>query len=131
MQRATILWISSVLTCLAAASACAQQVFKCEDRDSVVYQSQPCEGATLRSWDAVPDVIDPAIQAHIESLRSELRPTRRPAVQRRADRRRQAPAVSACERARHGRAAAYEKAGLKRDFKLSSHWDNRVHDACR
>jgi len=29
------------------------------------------------------------------------------------------------------RAAAYAAAGLKRDFALSSYWDNKVHDACR
>ena len=122
--------ITCLLSCLFAVTAQAQQVFKCSDGGTVSYQSLPCDGATLRSWEATPDVVDPATQARIEALRRELRPERRVSGRNRSNRSRQTPAVTACERARRGRADAYAKAGLKRDFALSSHWDNRVHDAC-
>ncbi|MDG2524261.1 hypothetical protein P6166_02665 [Stenotrophomonas sp. HITSZ_GD] len=36
-----------------------------------------------------------------------------------------------CDAVRAQRAAAYEAAGLKRDFAMSSLWDNRVQQACK
>lgn len=121
-----------LLFLFSSGAACAQQVFKCDEgKQRVSYQSQPCPGATLRSWEAAPDVIDPAVEQRIDAMRRELRSTQRSSGTRQRSGRRRAPAVSACEQARRGRSAAYEKAGLKRDFKLSSHWDNRVHSACR
>ncbi|MGH8052633.1 MAG: DUF4124 domain-containing protein [Stenotrophomonas sp.] len=122
--------IAFLLACLFAATAHAQHVFKCSDGGNVSYQSLPCDGATLRSWEATPDVVDPSAQARIESLRRELRPERRASGRYRSSRSSKASPAAACERARSGRATAYAKAGLKRDFTLSSHWDNRVHDAC-
>ncbi|WP_449467062.1 hypothetical protein [Stenotrophomonas humi] len=129
-MRSTIRFILiSLLTCFFVVAAHAQQVFKCSDGGHVSYQSSPCVGATLRSWDATPEAVDPAVQARIESLRRELRPERRTSGRTRSNRPGRSPAT-ACEQARKGRADAYAKAGLKRDFALSSHWDNRVHDAC-
>ncbi|WP_269791630.1 hypothetical protein [Stenotrophomonas sp. Iso1] len=130
MRYVTRLTVITLLTCFFAMTAHSQPVFKCSEAGTVSYQSLPCEGATLRSWDATPDAVAPSMQTRIASLRREARPERRASGRYRSGRSRKAPAATACERARKGRAEAYAKAGLKRDFALSSHWDNRVHDAC-
>ena len=115
---------------LASAAANAQQVFKCNDAGAITYQSAPCQGETLRSWNAVPEqATAPAAQRTSRS--PQARPAARRARQHRGTHATRIPAASACERARRGRDQAYAKAGLKRDFKLSSDWDNRIHDACR
>lgn len=130
MHSAIRFIITCLLSCSLAVTAQAQQVFKCHDGGAVSYQSLPCDGATLRSWEATPDVVDSAAQARIEALRRELRSERRTGGRSRSSRSGKASTATACERARKGRTDAYAKAGLKRDFALSSHWDNRVHDAC-
>jgi hypothetical protein len=107
-----------------------QQVFKCVDDGAVAYQSVPCTGVTEKSWEVA---AEPAASQVVTATRTHgavadgagNRRTRRrePASARR-------PPLDACGKAKAGRDAAYRKAGLKRGFKLSSHWDNRVHDAC-
>ncbi|MFP3786929.1 hypothetical protein, partial [Burkholderia sp. SIMBA_024] len=59
--------------------------------------------------------------------------TRPPVAQRGRppDGRRGVATDDSCESMRAQRAAAYEKVGLKRGFALSSHWDNKVQQACR
>ncbi|SBV35894.1 putative secreted protein [uncultured Stenotrophomonas sp.] len=108
----------------------AQQVFKCVDGGAVMYQSMPCEGVTERSWEIAAEPAAPPVVAATRTRDAVVdgagdRRTRRrePGGARRLP-------LDACERAKAGRDAAYRKAGLKRGFKLSSHWDNRVHDAC-
>ncbi len=112
--------------------ASAQHVFKCETEAGPVYQSAACEGRALARWDAVPEAIDPQVAQRVAALREALDSTHRRAPRSRNRSSRAArPALSACQRERQGRAKAYAAAGLKRDFAMSSYWDNRVHDACR
>lgn len=61
------------------------------------------------------------------------RPRKRSPLRRAPMRRtpRRATGDGSCDSMRTQRAAAYEEAGLKRDFALSSYWDNKVHQACR
>lgn len=102
------------------------QVFKCLDGGQVAYQSQQCAGPPVKVWTVQrlpqtagpPAVPRPATRAAPRSRRTA--PARRNAR----------PAEDACASARKGRDAAFRKAGLKRGFALSSHWDNRVHEAC-
>lgn len=111
----------------------AQQVFKCSTDTGVSYQSAPCDGAPLKTWAAHPETVDVRIQARLRAIDRELRRNRpTPPRQLRSTRSvMRSPLVDdACEQARHGRAQAYAKAGLARDFRLSSHWDNQVHSAC-
>jgi len=141
-----------MLALLAApAGVPAQQVNQCLDGRTVSYQATPCStGQPLKQW---------PLAASVPASRSRLPPTHDPAPsgtfasqaparmrkQRAASAPRTAtirlegrgggkgdPASSAsCESMRAQRAAAYEKVGLKRGFALSSHWDNKVHQACR
>lgn len=130
MRSAIRFIIFGLIVCSFPVNAHAQQIFKCSEGGTVSYQSLPCTGATLRSWQATPDVVTPAAKARDEELRREPRPARRTGGRYRSSRAGKAPTTTACQQARKGRADAYAKAGLKRDFTLSSHWDNRVHDAC-
>jgi len=128
--RMALLRSMGVLLLAMVAPVSAQQVFKCVDDGAVAYQSMPCMGVTEKSWEVA---TEPAASPVVAATRthdvavngSGNRRTRRrePASVRR-------PPPDACEKAKAGRDAAYRKAGLKRGFKLSSHWDNRVHDAC-
>lgn len=127
--------ILGIILFLLAGYSHAQQVFKCVDGKDVSYQSDPCPGAAVKSWDAAP-VSEPsnAEQWRIYRMRRQL-------DQRYANDRGAAASASggmgspnrsnACESARRGRAAAYEVAGVKRDFAMSSYWDNVVHNACK
>ncbi|WP_161808897.1 hypothetical protein [Stenotrophomonas daejeonensis] len=108
----------------------AQQVFKCVDDGAVAYQSMPCMGVTEKSWEVAAEpaaspvvAATPTRDAAVDGSGNRRTRRREPASVRR-------PPPDACEKAKAGRDAAYRKAGLKRGFKLSSHWDNRVHDAC-
>jgi hypothetical protein len=103
-----------------------RQVFKCVDGGQVAYQSLPCAGPPAKAW-TVPRLPLAAGPSRVPrtAMRAEPR-SRRTAPARRNVR----PVDDACATARKGRAMAYRKAGLKRGFALSSHWDNRVHEAC-
>ena len=112
----------------------AQYVYKCETAEGMVYQSAQCAGEPLARWAAVPERLNPDVEQRIQGFRAALssaqrRQARAPATGRGGTRGR-AP-LSDCERERRGWATAYEAAGLKRNFALSSHWDNRVHKVCR
>ncbi|KRG72473.1 hypothetical protein ABB27_00900 [Stenotrophomonas terrae] len=126
-------WILGACLFLVAGYGQAQQVFKCVNGKDVSYQSDPCPGAAVKSWDAAP-VSEPsnAEQWRIYRMRRQL--DQRYANDRGASA--SGGTVSpnrsnACESARRGRAAAYEVAGVKRDFAMSSYWDNLVHNACK
>lgn len=109
-------------------------VYKCQAAGGHSYQSSPCEGLELKRWSIVDTPSGEDARKRLEAIQLELQRGRlsaKPSV--RPGRRRTAPApkASACENARRGRDRAYAKAGLKRDFALSSFWDNKVHQACR
>ena len=123
---------AGMLLLAAAPLAPLSQVFKCVDGGAVSYQSAPCAGVTAKIWTIEPAVAAPA------PLRQRVAPSPRvrPAATESRTRWQGRTATrntgaDACSRAKAGREAAYRKAGLKRDFRLSSLWDNRVHDACR
>ncbi|MGB3393575.1 MAG: hypothetical protein WA956_05000 [Stenotrophomonas sp.] len=128
-----LLGYTGFLLLFAASAVPAQQVFKCVEGDAVSYQSMPCAGMAEKSWEVAPSVAAPVTSrprvdverrgATNAGARNRQRQWRAPVSARSSPR-------DACEKAKAGREAAYRKAGLKRDFKLSSHWDNRVHDAC-
>ena len=113
-------------------AAATQQVFKCIEQGQAVYQSMPCTGVVEKSWQIAPEVAAPASPpARAAPVPNKARPAVARAHNGSRQRSRQRAPVDACARARQGREAAYRKAGLKRDFALSSTWDNRVHEACR
>ncbi|KFA34538.1 hypothetical protein KWI_0116460 [Xanthomonas vasicola pv. vasculorum NCPPB 206] len=123
-----------VLALATAVPVQAQQVHKCRERGQVVYQSAPCtSGHSEKAWAATPV----PEQSNAEKWRLY-----------RIDRQLKARNTSSggdaggatvtdsangstCQSAKASRAAAYEAAGLHRDFALSSYWDNVVHNACR
>ncbi len=106
------------------------QVFKCVEEGRTSYQSMPCDGPPAKTWNVFPQAtVEPGMNAGPRRVarsagRSGLSGVR---LRQRNGR----PRVDACAKAREGREAAYRQAGLKRGFALSSHWDNRVHEACR
>lgn len=112
----------------------AQQVHKCRERGQVVYQSAPCaSGQAEKAWDATPV----PEQSNAEKWR--LYRIDRQLKSRNASSGGYAGGAtvsdsangSACQTAKASRAAAYEAAGVHRDFALSSYWDNVVHNACK
>ncbi|WAH62365.1 DUF4124 domain-containing protein [Xanthomonas hortorum] len=112
----------------------AQQVHKCRERGQVVYQSAPCaSGQPEKAWDATPV----PEQSNAEKWR--LYRIDRQLKSRNAASGSYAGGASlansangsACQSARASRAAAYEAAGVHRDFALSSYWDNVVQNACK
>ncbi|PPU06819.1 DUF4124 domain-containing protein [Xanthomonas arboricola pv. corylina] len=112
----------------------AQQVHKCRERGQVVYQSAPCtSGQAEKAWDATPV----PEQSNAEKWR--LYRIDRQLKARNASSGGYAGGAtvadsangSACQSAKAGRAAAYEAAGVHRDFAMSSYWDNMVHNACK
>ncbi|MBB4133165.1 DUF4124 domain-containing protein [Xanthomonas sp. 3075] len=112
----------------------AQQVHKCRERGQVVYQSAPCaSGQAEKAWDATPV----PEQSNAEKWR--LYRIDRQLKSRNAGAGSYAGGAtvsdsangSACQSARASRAAAYEAAGVHRDFALSSYWDNVVQNACK
>ena len=127
--------LSCLLLIAAVAAPAGPAVYKCATGGAVVYQSEPCIGRELKRWRATPEAVDAAELARLEVLREQLRqgPRGRNGTATR-NLRRQAVAPrpqDVCERTRVARDKAYAKAGLKRDFAMSSGWDNRVQQACR
>jgi hypothetical protein len=117
-----------------AVPAQAQQVHKCRLRGQFVYQSAPCtSGQAEKSWDATPV----PEQSNAEKWR--LYRIDRQLKARNAGTGGYAGGAtvadkannSACQQAKASRAAAYEVAGVHRDFALSSYWDNVVQNACK
>ncbi|WP_305805200.1 DUF4124 domain-containing protein [Stenotrophomonas sp. YIM B06876] len=120
-----------------AATANAQQVHKCVEGGNAIYQSAPCSsGAPVKSWDAHAAADRSVDEVHrLERIRRDLA-VRNPPHDRRRNyrvpgRTTRTVAPTQCEATRAQRAAAYEKAGMKRSFQLSSYWDNRVQQACK
>lgn len=129
---------------LLSAPAAAQEVYRCTRGGEVAYQARPCEGSGAQQrWriavhpppSVSPRPVSPAVVAGAKAGR----PTRRLAPARKMRRpRAQGVAIGVgngdgarCEAVRAQRAKAYERAGLKRGFALSSQWDNRVQQACQ
>ncbi|UXM98799.1 DUF4124 domain-containing protein [Xanthomonas hortorum pv. pelargonii] len=111
----------------------AQYVYKCRQRGQVVYQSEPCVATSPEKvWDATPV----PEQSNAEKWR--LYRIDRQLKSRNSGGGGYAGGAtvadkannSACQTAKASRAAAYEVAGVHRDFALSSYWDNVVHNAC-
>jgi len=126
--------LSCLLLLAAVAAPAGPAVYKCEAGEAVVYQSDPCIGSELKRWRATPEPVDAAALARLELLREQLREGHRSRIRapRKVGRQAVAPRrQDACERVRLARDKAYAKAGLKRDFAMSSVWDNRVQQACR
>ena len=124
-----------------AAPAAAQQIHKCIDEGQISYQDQPCRnGLPAMSWDVLPAPAQPPqTTTRDQHNPSDPRHRRvRPAVRSAADRsvivRNALTTATAprdrCVLAKNQRAIAYDRTGLKRSFQLSSHWDNRVQQAC-
>ncbi|KRG67745.1 hypothetical protein ABB27_09005 [Stenotrophomonas terrae] len=120
---------------IGAAAAQGPAVYKCREGGGVSYQSAPCAGRELKRWAATPESVDAAAELRLQAVREQLskRQAGSPATAARSVRRQPAAprAQDPCERARKGRDKAYAKAGLKRDFAMSSVWDNKVQQACR
>lgn len=124
-----------VLSCLLGGGGEAEPwVYKCQAGADHSYQSLPCDGLELKRWSAAAVPVDEAARKRLEAIQLQLQrdklvvmPSTRPRRQRQAA----APKPSACEKARQGRDQAYAKAGLRRNFAMSSFWDNKVHQACR
>lgn len=134
VKASGVLLIVAVMFAVGMPSTQAQHVFKCAGPAGPFYQSAACEGPELARWDAVPQADDPLLERRLLQIQAELeRSYRRQARTVGKARRRSGPrqTLSPCERERQGRAKAYAAAGLKRDFALSSYWDNRVHQICR
>lgn len=112
----------------------AQQVFKCVSGKQVSYQSQPCPGVAAKAWDAAP-VAEPSNAELWRLYRNRQQLDRQYSADRAAGASSYSiPAQSsnyACESARRSRAAAYEAAGTRRNFALSSAHDNAVQQACK
>ncbi|HVJ39434.1 MAG TPA: DUF4124 domain-containing protein [Stenotrophomonas sp.] len=123
------------------AAVAASEIYRCEDRGQVTYQQAPCaRGKAVRTWPQYETVKPP--QGASQVLAAEGRALARSPSSRRGRNARRASAPgaaigrsrgddAACQTMRRKRAAAYEKAGLKRNFALSSHWDNKVQQACQ
>jgi hypothetical protein len=133
------IWMmSSILALQLAAGQPVHRVFKCMEAGITSYQSAPCTGRQVSSWEVASERADPDIERRLEQLRTELRSRKnagQPALRggSRSGLRsgRGVASPNPCERARSGREAAFKKAGHRRSFQLSSRWDNAVHDACR
>ena len=108
-------------------------VYKCQAAEGHSYQSLPCEGLELERWSAAVAPLDEAALKRLEALQLQLQRAKLAPSGARPGRRRvqAAPKISACENARQGRDRAYAKAGLTRNFAMSSFWDNKVHQVCR
>jgi len=124
------------------AALASAQVHRCEANGQVTYQASPCAGGkAVKTWRLrAPPETSPAGSPLLAA--EGKRPARTSAPRKsRGSRRVSAPGAAigrsrdggdaSCESMRRQRAAAYEKAGLKRNFALSSHWDNKVQQACQ
>ncbi|MFA1721315.1 DUF4124 domain-containing protein [Xanthomonas campestris] len=123
----------AVLALAIVVPAQAQQVHKCRERGQVVYQSAPCaSGQAEKAWDATP-VPEPsnAEKWRLYRIDRQLKARNRSSGYSGGATVPDTANGSVCQRAKAGRAAAYEVAGVHRDFALSSYWDNIVQDACK
>lgn len=108
-------------------------VYKCQEGDHHVYQSTPCADVELKRWTARDGIRQEQGVERVKASRSQSqsnersRGTRISATRLRNN---EGGRIDACAQARKGRERAYAKAGLKRDFAMSSLWDNKVHQAC-
>lgn len=124
-----------VVLLVLAGSASAQQVYKCVNGKQVSYQSAPCPGQAQKAWDATPQAVDPYVEARIEAMRQQQ--AQRTVISSSSGGRSTAHSVSQaanrsrCEQARADRARAYEVAGTRRSFAMSSRWDGIVQNACK
>lgn len=123
------------------ATVAGSDIHQCEEGGNVTYQQAPCtRGKAVKRW---PQHEAPkAPEATGTVLAAQGRPSSRRAPRpSRSARRVSAPGAAigrsrgggdaACASMQRKRAAAYEKAGVKRNFALSSHWDNKVQQACQ
>lgn len=113
---------------LLCAPALAQEAHRCQQGRDVAALATPCIGRG--AWQVA--VHPPPIAGAVVVASRPPSKGRRSRGSRKA----RAPrdgyqAGASCEVVRAQRAAAYEAAGLKRDFALSSRWDNRVQQACK
>ena len=129
--RMPLLRCAGMLLLAATPSAPLPQVFKCVDGGAISYQSAPCAGVAAKRWTIEPVVAAPTPSRQRIAPSSRAKPVATESRTRRQGRAARSTTTDACSKAKAGREAAYRKAGLKRDFRLSSLWDNRVHDACR
>ena len=125
-----------LLSCLFGSSGgeAGPLVYKCKSAEGHSYQSLPCDGSELKRWSADIAPVNEDARRHLEAIQHQLQRDNSAATQAvRPGRRRveAVPKVSACEKARQGRERAYAKAGLRRNFAMSSFWDNKVHQVCR
>ena len=128
--------IFGVVLLVLAGSASAQQVYKCVNGKQVSYQSAPCPGQAQKAWDATPETVDPYVEARIEAMRQQQQARRAVSSSSSGGRSTmhsvsQTANRSRCEQARAGWARAYEAAGTRRSFAMSSRWDGIVQDACK
>ena len=118
------------------------EVHQCEDRGNVTYQATPCaRGKAVKTWRLHEAAAPPSSSQQVLAAEGRSMARKSPPGQSRSARRVSAPGAAigrsrgggegTCESTRRQRAAAYEKAGLKRNFALSSHWDNKVQQACQ
>lgn len=117
----------------ADAEAQESMVYKCLEGERHAYQSTPCLGVELRHWAMPPEVVDGGSMDDRASLRAQSRQgdrSQNPKSSSTRQRNKGGMTIDACTQARAGRDRAYAKAGLKRDFAMSSYWDNKVHQAC-
>jgi hypothetical protein len=124
------------------AAVAASEIHQCEERGNVIYQQAPCtRGAAVKRWPPYEAAKPREVASPVLAAEGRARASRKPSRPSRNSRRVSAPGAAigrsrgggdaACESMRRKRAAAYEKAGLKRNFALSSHWDNKVQQACQ
>ncbi|KRG43257.1 hypothetical protein ARC20_00685 [Stenotrophomonas panacihumi] len=120
---------------LFCAPAMAQEVQRSQQGRDVACEATPCIGrGTHSAWRVA---VHPPPMAMAVAGRSVPRgAARRASGARRVRGAGKAPRArqwkgGSCESVRAQRAAAYEAVGLKRDFAMSSLWDNRVQQACK
>lgn len=108
-------------------------VYKCLVGEQHAYQSTPCTGIELKHWTLRPeDVVGVSAEGMAPQHRQPRLKVRSPRPRAQGVRRQNkgSAKIGTCAQARAARERAYSKAGLKRDFAMSSFWDNRVHEAC-
>jgi len=115
----------------------AQEVHRCTRGTEIVYQAAPCgAGQVQKRW---PRVHPPPAARPLPGKVGPAKSSRRVPTARRARMKQASGATiglgheagAGCEQVKARRAAAYAAAGLKRNFALSSLWDNRVQQACK
>lgn len=134
-MRGLLLVVLVVLMGLIVESGEAQEpmVYKCLEGGQHAYQSTPCAGVELKRWVVPAQDVVGLMAGGVKPPSSQSRSKERSRRPRAPSARRLNNAdvkIDACARARAGRERAYSKAGLKRDFAMSSFWDNKVHQAC-